>query len=147
MAGGVIERVDALQAYPTLSSAARILGVAPSTLSRRTDLQIEARGERDKVLRPAEVMRLAVVYRKRSLNEVAADLVAHVREHAPDATDAVDEELETFIDQLARPASELDQLLELAERNLPENVVAEIRRVIDAGSDQPSVPLVGGTPE
>lgn len=64
-----------LRPYPTMSQAARLLGVAASTLSRRADLAVEARGDRDLVLLPAEVLRLARVYRKRSINEVAADLI------------------------------------------------------------------------
>lgn len=49
----------------------RLLGVSASTLSRRGDLQCERMGERDKRVSAGKVMRLAVVYRKRSLGEVA----------------------------------------------------------------------------
>src|SRR4051794_6575122 len=110
---GVAERIDVLTGYPTLSAAATMLGVSASTLSRREDLKAEPRGERDKVLRAAEVMRLAVVYRRRSLNEVAADLLAYARKHAPSSVELIDEEIESFVEQLAQPKTEVDQLLEL----------------------------------
>lgn len=144
---GVMDRVDALRGYPTLSAAAKMLGISTSTLSRREDLQTEARGDRDKVVRPAELMRVAVVYRKRSLNEVAADLLAHARKHAPDTVEAIDEEIESFVEQLEQPNTEVDQLLELAERHLPSKVVAEIRRATADGGNQRAVPLVGGRPD
>lgn len=147
MAGGVMDRVDALRGYPTLSTAAKILGVSASTLSRRDDVQTESRGERDKVVRPAELLRLALVYRKRSLNEVAADLLAHARQHASDTVEGIDEEIESFVEQLEQPSAEVVQLLELAERHLPAKVVAEIRRVTAAAGSGRAVPLVGNRPD
>jgi hypothetical protein len=52
-----------LVAYPTLTEAAGLLGVSASTLSRRSDLEFERMGERDKRLPAGEVMRLAGVER------------------------------------------------------------------------------------
>src|SRR5438874_12582321 len=73
------DRSPSLQAYPNLTAAAEILGVSASTLSRRGDLATEHRGERDIVIAPADVLRLAVIYRKRSLNDVAQALLDHAR--------------------------------------------------------------------
>lgn len=139
--------VDALLGYPTLSGAAKMLGISTSTLSRRPDLVTEARGARDKVLRPAEVMRLAVVYRKRSLNEVAADLLVHTRANAPELATAVDEEIESFVERLDQPSADVAQLLTLAERHLPAKTVAEIRRIVERGKGRRAPSLVGGTPD
>lgn len=58
-----------------MSQAAGMLGINASTLSRRPDVAAETRGYRDLALRPAEVLRLGRIYRRRSINEVAADLV------------------------------------------------------------------------
>lgn len=67
---------DSLSGLPTLSQVARILGIAPSTLSRRRDLVFERRGTRDYVFRRGEVLRLARIYRKRSIADVRHDLEA-----------------------------------------------------------------------
>lgn len=83
MTPGIPDRTDVLSGYPTLNAAARMLGISPSTLCRRKDLAAEARGERDRILRAREVMRLATVYRRRSLNEVGAELLVYARKHAP----------------------------------------------------------------
>jgi DNA-binding transcriptional MerR regulator len=146
MATALRDRVDALRAYPTISAAAKMLGVSASTLSRREDLVSEARGERDKVIRPRELMRLALVHRKRSLNEVAASLMAHARATAPETVDSVEEEIEAFVSELEEPSPEVDQLLELAERHLPEHVVRQIRRATEAGRGSRAAPLAGGHP-
>jgi hypothetical protein len=83
-----------LLAYPTLTEAARLLGVSASTLSRRNDVVCERMGERDKRVPAGEVLRLAVVYRKRSLGEVAADLIGRARERSPRDAEHVQEEIE-----------------------------------------------------
>lgn len=120
-----------------------MLGVSTSTLSRRHDVAWEARGARDKVLRPNEVMRLAVVYRRRSLNEVAVDLLACARQQAPERERSVDDEIERFVDQLDQPALDVKQLLKLADRHLPPRLAAEIRRTIKRGGKRRAVSLIG----
>jgi hypothetical protein len=67
---------ESLAPYPSLTQAARMLGVATSTLSRRADVVIEKRGDRDQVLRPAEVLRLQRIYRTRGMSLVIDDLIA-----------------------------------------------------------------------
>lgn len=90
-------RGSSLAPYPTMSQAAKMLGVAPSTLSRRPDVVTHARGDRDTVLLPAEVLRLGRIYRKRSINEVAADLVDHAAQHGERIEDEVDEFFEAEV--------------------------------------------------
>ena len=121
-----------LLAYPTLTEAARLLDVSASTLSRRDDLVVERMGERDKRIPAGEVMRLAVVYRKRSLDEVAADLIARVRESSPQHAEHVQGEVERFFEQREPPVLLDGAFLAEAERALPAELYKQVRRVYSA---------------
>jgi hypothetical protein len=121
-----------LLAYPTLTEAARLLGVSASTLSRRDDLVCERMGERDKRIPAGEVMRLAVVYRKRSLGEVAADLIGRARERSPRDAEHVQEEIERFFEQSESSARSEGAFLTEAKRALPVELYEQVRRVYAA---------------
>lgn len=121
-----------LFAYPTLTEAARLLGVSASTLSRRADLVCERMGERDKRIPAGEVMRLAVVYRKRSLGEVAADLIGRAREGSPRDAEHVQEEIERFFEQSESPALPEGAFLTEAKRALPAELYEQVRLVYGA---------------
>jgi hypothetical protein len=86
-------------------------------------------GERDKRVPVGEVMRLAAVYRKRSLGEVAADLIGRARESSPQHAEHVQEEVERFFEQSMPSESEF--LVE-AERALPADLYEQVRRVYQA---------------
>jgi hypothetical protein len=118
-----------LLAYPTLTETARLLNVSASTLSRRGDLVVERMGERDKRVPPGEVMRLAAVYRKRSLGEVAADLIARAREHSPQHAEYVQGEVERCFEQGGSPTVSEGEFLAEAERALPAELYEHVRRV------------------
>jgi hypothetical protein len=122
---------ESLQPYPNIRAAAEILGVSASTLSRRQDLVSERRGERDLVLAPAEVLRLAAVYRKRSLNDVAQDLLEHAGASGPDEQRRVEEEIEAFF-EANTISSQRQELLRLARRMLP----PELREQVEASLDR-----------
>jgi len=121
-----------LLAYPTLTETAGLLGVSASTLSRRDDLVCERMGERDKRIPVGEVLRLAVVYRKRSLGEVAADLISRARKHSPRDADHVQEEIERFFEQSESPALSDSAFLAEAKRALPAEMYEQVRRVCEA---------------
>jgi len=116
---------QSLQAYPNIKAAADILGVSASTLSRRQDLVSEHRGERDVALRPAEVLRLAAIYRKRSLNDVAQDLLEHAHAVGAEEHVRVEEEIEAFFDANTI-AAQREQLSRLARRMLPPELCEQI---------------------
>jgi hypothetical protein len=118
-----------LLVYPTLSEAAGLLGVSASTLSRRDDLVCERMGERDKRVPAGEVMRLAAVYRKRTLGEVAADLIGRARKCSPEHAEHVQEEVERFFEQREHPALSEGAFLAEAERALPAELYEQVRRV------------------
>ena len=131
---------DSLQEYPNLSIAARILGISASTLSRRDDTAVEARGERDRVLAPKEVLRLGSIFRRRSLNDVAQELLDHAREAAPDEAARVEEEIEQYFESRAIDASQRDEFLELARRLLPPALAEQVEAALgEPGGDLPDV--------
>ncbi len=120
------ERAASLRAYPNISATAKMLGVAPSTLSRRDDLPTESRGDRDLVLAPGEVLRLATVYRKRSLNDVAQDLIDLARESSPEDAGRVEDAVESFFEGQVASTKEREEFLATARRLLPAGVLAEV---------------------
>lgn len=134
-----------LLAYPTLTEAARLLDVSASTLSRRNDLLVERMGERDKRVPAVEVMRLAAVYRKRSLGEVAADLIDRARENSPQYVEHVQEEVERFFEQSMPSACSESEFLAEAERALPADLYEQVRRVYQAseGTRRPALVSAG----
>jgi len=121
---------ESLQAYPNIRAAAQMLGVSASTLSRRADRTAERRGERDRVLSPAEVLRLASVFRRRSVNDVAQALLDHVSATAPDEVTRVEEEIEGFF-EAHTVAEQRDELRRLARRMLPPSMCEQIDSVLD----------------
>jgi hypothetical protein len=102
-----------------------MLGISPSTISRREDLAGESRGERDVVLAPAEVLRLAAIYRKRSLNDVAQSLLDLAERAEAHERRTVEAEIDGFFAERS-VASEREELLRLAWRLLDPEVAAEI---------------------
>jgi hypothetical protein len=129
-----IQALDiSLLAYPTLTEAAHMLCVSASTLSRREDLVCERMGERDKRIPAGEVLRLAVVYRKRALSEVAAALIGCAREGSPQHTEQVQEqvqeEVERFFEQSASSALSESGFLAEAKRALPAELYEQVREV------------------
>ena len=127
-----------VRAWPSLSRAARALGVDKSTLSRRDDLHGERVGQQEIRLSPATVMRLAREYRRRVVDEVAFDLVEYAREQAQDQTEAVEAEIDAYL--AGHPSSPPDvvQLLELARRHLPADLYRQIEQAT-MGRDDPDV--------
>lgn len=132
-----------LLAYPTLTETARLLEVSASTLSRRDDLACERMGERDKRVPAGEVMRLAAVYRKRALSEVAADLIARAHERSPQHAEHVQEEIERFFEQREPPGLPDGAFLAEAERGLPPELYEQVRRVYHVSGGTRSPALVG----
>lgn len=126
-----------LIAYPTLTEAARLLAVSASTLSRRDDLRAERMGERDRRLPAGEVMRLAALYRKRSLNEVAADVVDYAAQHAPTQATAVEGQIEAFFAEHQAQALAKGAFLDEARRALPDELYGEVERVYQSDGETP----------
>jgi len=107
-----------LLGYPNIRAAAKMLSIAPSTLSRRDDLRAERRGERDRVLPPAEVLRLGTVYRRRSLNDVGQELIEHARQISREEGARVEEDVEAFFEERAGSSEAREEVLERARELL-----------------------------
>jgi hypothetical protein len=131
-----------LVAYPTLTEAAGLLSVSASTLSRRSDLGFERMGERDKRLPAGEVMRLAGVYRKRSLGEVAAGLIAYARKHCAAHAEDVQEQVERYFEQTPVPTFSGAEFLAEARRALPSELYEEVARVYRVAGSAPPPALI-----
>jgi len=130
------DRSDAtasLEAYPNLRTAAEMLGVAPSTISRRADLHAEARGERDRVVPPTEVLRLGSIFRKRSINDVAQALLDHAEPFGDEAFGQVEREIEAYFDEHT-VARSVEELRRLARQLLP----SELAEQVESSLDQPA---------
>jgi hypothetical protein len=124
-----------LAAYPNLRLAARILGVSASTLSRRSDLSGERRGDRDVALAPAEILRLAAIYRKRSLNDVAHDLLEESGEPGSEERRRIEEQIEEYF-EANTIAGDRAELLRLARRLLPPKLADEVKASLARAPDQ-----------
>lgn len=121
-----------LVAFPTLSQAAALLTVSPSTLSRREDLVYEAMGERDKRVPPLEVLRLAAIFRKRPLREVADDLTGYARSHAPDWAPQIEATLAAHVERLESQLLREREFLTEARRTLPRPLYREVEQAYRA---------------
>jgi hypothetical protein len=123
-----------LNVYPNITEAAKMLGVSASTLSRRDDLAGEARGERDVVLAPGEVLRLGAIYRKRSQNDVAQALLDLAERANPQERRIVEAELEAYFAGNTL-ADERQELLRRARRLLDQEGVAELEAILARAAD------------
>ena len=121
-----------LNAYPNIRAAAAMLGVAASTLSRRADVQAQARGDRDRVLLAGEVLRLASIFRRRSINDVAQDLLDYAGRHAPPEVSGVAEEIEQYFEDAALGEGAGEHLLTLAHQMLSPALCERIKTELDA---------------
>lgn len=142
-----MEHTESLQAHPNITTAAAMLGVSAATVSRRDDLASERRGERELALAPAEVMRLAAIYRKRSLNEVAQALVVYATENAPEQVEQVEDEIENFIAARREPTVDRQEFLASAKELLPPEVYELVHKTVTAGKGRRPRVITGYTPK
>jgi len=135
--------------WPSLRSAAAIVGVNASTLSRR-DVPTARAGSEQRVA-PVAVMELGDHYRRRPIGEVAAELVevARVGARGLGEVEQVEREVADYLDRTraeagaaARAEVSGDSWLEEAQRRLPPELFAEVRSAV---ADRPSIGSVRGT--
>jgi hypothetical protein len=126
-------------AYPTLTDAAEMVGVAPPTLSRLPDLVYIRAGGRDHRIPATEVLRLTRHFRRRSIDEVAFDLVAYSEAHAPELAEAVAAEVDAAVATLYRAAEKpsIEAFLRDARRFLPSGLFSQVAKAISADVEAP----------
>ncbi len=122
-----------------MRAAARMVGVNASSLSRREDLEVELAG-RSKRLRPQTVLALAEHYRLRPLNSVAYELVEYARKHAPASAEAIEAEVDAYLEGRPTPVIDAERWLRDAERLLPAELLERVRAEISP--DVAAVPQV-----
>lgn len=126
-------------AYPPLSRAAEMVGVAPSTLSRRPDVQTIPVGDRDRRVPPSEVMRLSDLYKKVSINGVAADLIEYAHQHAPDHESAIQDQVDEYLSERPRSAQSMSvaDFVTLARAELPKELAQAIAAALSSAKSAP----------
>jgi DNA-binding transcriptional regulator YdaS (Cro superfamily) len=124
------EQAGSLQAYPNISAAAVMLGVSPATLSRRKDVHRLPRGERDVVIAPAEVLRLATIYRKRSLNDVAQQLLDHARQSASEDANTIERDIEQFFEDRGPTPEDKERFRSQARQLLPADLASAVEAAL-----------------
>jgi hypothetical protein len=122
-----------VRAWPSLSRAARFLGVDKSTLARRHDLGGEHVGQQAIHIAPGVVVRLAREYRRRIVEEVLFDLHAYVQDRAPDQLAALDAEVAHALEQNPIVARDTKaELLTFARDHLPASLYTQIEVALRA---------------
>jgi hypothetical protein len=116
-----------IEAYPSLRSAAKLVGVTAATLSRREDVE-RVRAGREQRIPAAEVVRLAGFYRRRPPSRVAAELVERAIRVDPGLEEIIGQEVDTALEQLpvAQIGVRLDAFLETAHRLLPAALARQV---------------------
>jgi len=119
-------------AYPSQTAAAKMIGISDAQLSR-SSFPAHRAGGRGKHYAPRVVLEAAADYRRRSLNEVAGELIAYAEESAPEYKQRVREEVEEFFANRPAPAIDPDKFLEEARQTLPSRLYAHVKRAYEQG--------------
>lgn len=99
-------RTDQVRSLPTLSQAARFIGLDTGGMSRAVrSLSIEPQrwGRRDKHLTGAQVLQIARVAQRASLEEVAGNILEWIEQTHPDAAQRTTAEIDAFFAELPAP--------------------------------------------
>jgi hypothetical protein len=116
-------RADRVRSLPTLSQAAGFIGLDTGGMSRAVRaLGIEPQrwGRRDKHLEVAQVLQIAQVAQRASLEEVAGSIVEWAEQNHPDALAQTTAEIDAFFAALAPPtATPADEFLAELRAALP----------------------------
>jgi hypothetical protein len=101
-------RADRVRSLPTLSQAAGFIGLDTGGMSRAVRaLGIEPQrwGRRDKHLEVAQVLKIATVAQRASLEEVAGSILEWTEQAHPAALDQTTAEIDAFFAELPPPTA------------------------------------------
>ena len=136
-----------VQGLPTLSAAAKMIGVTPGTLSRR-NLPFEAAGPKEHRLRPRTVLEEAGLYGRRPLRDVAEDLVAYCQDHAPESVGAVEAEVREVMERYEHPERlGHEKLLATARRQLSAELFQQLTALVRNTDRLPATADIHASPE
>lgn len=116
-------RAEQVRALPTLSQAAGFIGMDTGGMSRLVQsLGIEPLrwGRRDKHLAAAQVLQIARVAQRASLEEVAGNILEWTEQNHPDAVQRITAEIDAFFAELPPPvATPADEFIAELRAALP----------------------------
>ena len=101
-------RADRVRSLPTLSQAAGFIGLDTGGMSRAVRaLGVEPQrwGRRDKHLEAAQVLQIARVAQRASLEEVAGSIMEWTEQNHPDALKQTTAEIDAFFAELPPPTA------------------------------------------
>jgi hypothetical protein len=116
-------RTERVRSLPTLSQAAQFVGLDTGGMSRIVrSLGIEPQrwGRRDKHLSAAQVLQIARVAQRASLEEVAGSILEWAEQNHPDAAQRTTTEIDAFFTELPAPtATPADEFIAELRAALP----------------------------
>jgi hypothetical protein len=116
-------RADSVRSLPTLSQAAAFIGMDTGVMSRIVrSLSIEPQrwGRRDKHLEATQVLQIARVAQRASLEEVAGSILEWTERNHPDAVQQATAEIDAFFAELPAPtATSADEFIAELRAALP----------------------------
>lgn len=116
-------RTERVRSLPTLSQAAQFIGMDTGGMSRIVrSLGIEPQrwGRRDKHLAAAQVLQIARVAQRASLEEVAGNILEWTEQNHPDAVQRTTAEIDAFFAELPPPiATPADEFVAELRAALP----------------------------
>ena len=126
-------RSDYVRALPTLSQAAVFIGLDTGGMSRAVralGIQPQRWGRRDKHLPPADILEVARVAQRASLNEVASAVLRWTEARHPEAVADTAAEIDAFFARLAGPsATPSEQFLAELRAALPEQWARKAEKI------------------
>lgn len=126
-------RASQVRSLPTLSQAAKFIGLDTGGMSRivrSLDIQPQAWGRRDKHLEAAQVLQVARVAQRASLEEVAGSIIEWTEKNHPEALEQTTAEIDRFFAQLPQPtATPADQFLAELHAVLPKRWACKAEQI------------------
>ena len=136
-----------VRGLPTLTAAAKMIGVTPGSLSRR-NLPFEAAGPKEHRLRPRTVLEEAGLYGRRPLRDVAEDLVAYYHDRAPESISAVEAEVREVMERYEHPERlGHERLLATAQQQLSADLFQQLTALVREADKLPAIADMHASPE
>lgn len=133
MAHYVLDNTQLATQWPNQRETAEMLGISESTLSRRTDLDFETAGHA-RHYRPTTILQAGAIYKRRSLNELAAELIAFAQKNGGEEyAEQVRAEVDEFFANRPGVPVDRERFLKEAQRALPRRLFREVQRAFDQG--------------
>jgi hypothetical protein len=128
-----LPRANYIRSLPTLSQAAGFIGLDTGGMTRTVralDIEPQRWGRRDKHLRIAEVLQIARVAQRASLEEVAGNILEWTEQNHPESVERITAEIDEFFAQLPQPtATPADEFLAELRAALPQRWAEQAEKI------------------